>query len=154
VDCVAIWNAFDQLPNPEPTLNAARHLLRPGGLLALRVPNGACFAWWMRRLRLLSYPFAGWLRAALAWNNMLAFPYLHGYTVSTLDRLVARRHLERVRVVPDTLCRLADSTTRPWAAAEEAALKWAVRCAARIDAWRSSNNLVIAPWFDAYFRAI
>jgi hypothetical protein len=45
VDCIAIWNTFDQLPDPQPTLAAARDMLRAGGLLALRVPNGECFRW-------------------------------------------------------------------------------------------------------------
>src|SRR5207249_12170782 len=36
IDCVAIWNTFDQLPDPEPTVSAARRLLRTGGVLALR----------------------------------------------------------------------------------------------------------------------
>jgi hypothetical protein len=66
VDCVAIWNTFDQLPDPAATLAAARWRLRPDGLLVLRVPNGECFrraTAWMRRL---PHPLGGWLRAAIA----------------------------------------------------------------------------------------
>ncbi|HEU4754922.1 MAG TPA: methyltransferase domain-containing protein, partial [Armatimonadota bacterium] len=116
VDCVAVWNAFDQLPHPEPTLRAARRLLRPGGLLALRVPNGECFRLATRRMRQLPKPAAGWLRALLAWNNLLAFPYLYGYSVRTLDWLLSWPGFRRVDRRADTLCRLSDELTRPWAA--------------------------------------
>lgn len=53
VDCVAIWNTFDQLPAPEPTLAAACRLLHRSGMLVMRVPNGECFrlaTTWMRKL--------------------------------------------------------------------------------------------------------
>jgi SAM-dependent methyltransferase len=152
VDCVAVWNAFDQLPDAEPTLTAARRLLRKGGVLALRVPNGECFrlaARWMRRL---PAPLDGWLRALMAWNNLLAFPYLHGYSVRTLDWLLSWHGFERVTATPDVLCRLADDQTKTWAACEEGALKAIARCAGQVDAaWLGYPR--IAPWLDAYYCA-
>jgi SAM-dependent methyltransferase len=154
VDCVAVWNTFDQLPDPEPTLEAARRLLRPGGLLALRVPNGECYRRslpWMRRL---SSPLAGWLRAALAWNNLLAFPYVNGYTVECLDRLLVRHRLERISVRPDTLPRLSDAQSKRWAVGEEIALKWFGRLVARLDAALPESRLSLAPWFEAYYRPV
>lgn len=153
VDCVAIWNAFDQIPEPEPVLAAAGRLLRPGGILALRVPNGACFrlaAFWMRRL---PGPLGGWLRAAMAWNNLLAFPYLNGYSVQTLDWMLGWHGLERLDARGDTLCRLADSETRTWAAWEERLLKGVNRisgalCRLAAPSWA----MAVSPWLDAYFR--
>lgn len=153
MDCLAIWNAFDQLPEPEPTLAAARQMLRPGGLLALRVPNGECFraaTGWMRRLRT---PWDGWLRAALAWNNLLAFPYLYGYSVRSLEWLLSWHRFQLIRVVPDTLCRLSDPQTRGWASWEERVLKAATRGLARVEAMLPGSNLHLAPWIDLYFRA-
>ncbi|HET6762122.1 MAG TPA: methyltransferase domain-containing protein, partial [Longimicrobiaceae bacterium] len=41
---VAIWNCFDQLPDPRGAAAAARALLPPGGVLAIRVPNGGFYA--------------------------------------------------------------------------------------------------------------
>lgn len=151
VDALAIWNTFDQLPDPEPTLAAARGLLPPGGLLALRVPNGACFrraVGWMRRL---PYPLAGWLRAALAWNNLLAFPYLNGYSLPTLDRLLTRCGFERRAAHPDTLARLSDAQTQRWAAWEERGLKLACRLVAQVETLGPGHRLTLAPWLDAYF---
>jgi SAM-dependent methyltransferase len=153
VDCVAVWNTFDQLPDPRPVLTAARRLLRSDGVLALRVPNGNCFRWAVCRMRWLPSPLAGWLRAAMAWNNLLAFPYLYGYSVRTLDRLLAGHCMSRFAARPDTLPPLADAQTRRWAAAEEWALKRLCRLTGRLDACRAASRLTLAPWFDAYYRS-
>ncbi|MGH8006741.1 MAG: methyltransferase domain-containing protein [Candidatus Binatia bacterium] len=152
IDCVAIWNTFDQLPYPDPTLTAARRVLRPGGIMAVRVPNGVCFRLVVAWTRRLPRPLRGWLRAALAWNNLLAFPYLYGYSVRTLDALFSRFDLQRVFVQPDTLTRLADAQTKTWAAWEESMLKLFWRFAARLDALRLRGALAVAPWVDAYYR--
>jgi SAM-dependent methyltransferase len=152
VDAVAIWNTFDQLPDPQPTLEAVCRLLCPGGVLALRVPNGACFRWAVLGMRRLPLPLGGWLRAAMAWNNLLAFPYLHGYSVPTLDRLLIRHRFRRIAVHPDTLTRLSDEHTKRWAAWEERALKLLWRLVARVEALRGRCRLTLAPWFDAYYR--
>src|SRR6185503_21215092 len=73
-DAVAIWNTFDQLPDPRAAARAAARLLRPEGALALRVPNGECYA----RLRpdLFSSSALRRRRAlyTLAVNNLLTFP--------------------------------------------------------------------------------
>ena len=142
-DCVAIWNTFDQLPDPRPTLRAARRWLRPGGLLVIRVPSGAAFRAAMRLRRAL--PFDAPLMAALAWNNLLGFPYLYGYSAPTLDRLLAEFGFTRRALQPDMLIPLADEQTVAWAAWEERLLKSMWRSAARLDS-------SIAPWFDAYYR--
>jgi SAM-dependent methyltransferase len=144
-DVVAIWNTFDQLPDPHPTLAAARRLLRPAGVLALRMPDGAWFGGALAWLRRLPRPAAGCLRAAMAWNNLLAFPYLHGYSPRLLDRLLDRHRFQRARTCADTLGRLSDHHTRLWAAWEEQSLKTLCRAAARLAAG--------GPWFDAYYLA-
>ncbi len=152
-DVIAIWNTFDQIPEPAATLAAAARLLRTDGILALRVPNGGYFVEAMRhhggdgalrrRLRLL----------ALAWNNLIGFPYLHGYTVGTIDRLVAPRHFERLLAVPDTLVTLADADTKRWAALEERLVKAACRLV-----WErrpaGPARLAAAPWLDLYYRRV
>jgi SAM-dependent methyltransferase len=146
-DLVAIWNTFDQIPEPRPTLTAVRRWLRPNGILAVRVPNGECFRRAIAALRRTPPPFRGPLLAAMAWNNLLAFPYLHGHSVATLDRLLAPFDLARVAVDPDTLTRLADERTRLWAAWEERLSK---------AVWRALAKAAIAepPWLDAYYRRL
>ena len=151
-DCVAIWSTFDQLPTPHPTLTAIRRFLRPGGILALRFPNGACFqraAGWMQRW---PRPIRGPLRASMAWNNLLGFPYLYGYSAPTLDRLLARYDFERVGFRADVLVRLADARTKTWAKWEERSLKALWRAAAAADTGSEPRGAAIAPWCDAYYR--
>ena len=152
VDCVSIWHTFDQLPDPEPTLSAACRLLRPGGILALRVPNGECFRLAVAWMRKLPRPLAGWLSAALTWNNLLAFPYLHGYSLRTLDWLLSHYGFTRIATQPDTLPRLADAQTKGWAAQEERALKFLCAVIARLMAPHSTNPMQLAPWFDVCYR--
>jgi len=153
VDCVAIWNTFDQLADPQTTLRIVQHLLRPGGILAVRVPNGDSFRWaidWQRRL---PSPLDGMVRAAMAWNNLLAFPYLNGYSPATLNRLLAPYGMRRLAVHPDVLTRLADVHTKAWAASEERVLKRVWQTAAQMDALRPGCSGAIAPWFDAYYES-
>jgi len=151
LDAVAIWNTFDQIASPGSTLTCAARFLRPDGVLAIRVPNGRYFADAMARLGLDSEPVRRYRLRVLAWNNLIGFPYLHGYSVATLDRLVARYGFERVLAAPDTLLPLADRDTRWWAAIEERAVKAACRLG-----WRRQipgpARLAAAPWLDVYYR--
>jgi SAM-dependent methyltransferase len=151
LDAVVVWNTFDQIAVPAPTLAVAARAVRAGGVLALRVPNGRYFADAVghlvrdgdlaRRRRLRT----------LAWNNLLGFPYLYGYALGSLDRLVAPYGFERVAAVPDTLLPLADADTRPWAALEERLVKSACRWA-----WQRQVDgparLAAAPWIEVYYR--
>jgi len=156
VDAIAVWNTFDQLPDPMPTLHSAVRLLRPKGLLALRVPNGEFFESASRALKKMRHtplaPVAGWVLNAMVWNNMLAFPYLYGYSVGTLDRLLAANGFTRRRATPDTLVQLSDRQTKPWAVWEERSIKLVQRAIARIDAARPNSRLHTAPWLDLYYE--
>lgn len=142
-DAVAIWNCLDQVPDPRETLVAARALLGPGGLLGVRVPNGAFY----RRLRTSLGRWSGRAATALlAWNNLLGFPYRTGFTPPSLARLLTTTGYSVVRVRGDALVRLADRWTRGWAALEERAVKtMLIAGAARVPSW--------APWFEMFAKA-
>ena len=142
-DVVAIWNCFDQLPDPRAAARAARSMLGPGGMLALRVPNGGFYAAVRRRLDGVAGPVA---RALLAHNNLLGFPYRHGFTVRSLPLLLEDVGFEVVRTVGDALVPIADEWTRGWAAAEERMVKTATKALAALDTEG-------APWFEIYSRA-
>src|SRR5262249_42217362 len=88
-DAVAIWNTFDQLADPRGALHVAHALLRPEGVLALRVPNGEFYARVRGRMMDGSRPVRAAARALLAQNNLLTFPYRWGFTPDALSRLVA-----------------------------------------------------------------
>jgi SAM-dependent methyltransferase len=151
-DCVAIWNTFDQLPEPRRALEAAARLLRPGGILALRVPHGLHY----RRLRGgLADPSRARRyvsEARLAWNNLLSFPYLHGYGADTLDRLATGFGFERALVRGDVLCRLSGRSTAAWARLEEALVKRWQRAAIAREGADPGAGWAASPWLDVYYR--
>lgn len=142
VDAVAFWNCFDQLPDPAAALRDAAARLHEGGVVAIRVPNGA----WYAALRpLLDTPLAGAARLLLAHNNLLAFPYRFGFTPHSLARLLRRSGFTPIATVGDTLVPVADRWTRPWAAREEQLVKQLLGVIAR-------RRPGAAPWFETYAR--
>jgi Methyltransferase domain len=145
-DTVAIWNTFEQLPDPRASALTARKLLNSGGVLALRVPNGEAYVVFRRALR---GPLAPIARAVLAHNNLLGFPYRHGFTSRSLTRLLGESGFGDVRFYGDALVPVADRWTRRWARAEERIVKTLLRGMAR--SVRLGRRL--SPWIEAYARA-
>jgi SAM-dependent methyltransferase len=134
VDAIAIWNTFDQLSDPRGAVIAAVARLKPGGVLAIRVPNGNYY----RRARR-----SGELgRAILAHNNLLTFPYRWGFTPRSLQTLVESVGFRLEKVVGDVLVPTSDEWTRAWARSEERLIKWAMR--------RSLGGADRFPWFEIY----
>lgn len=139
-DVVAFWNCFDQLPDPAATAAAARMRLPAGGWIAVRVPSGQFYARWRTRLHSPLRPLA---RTLLAHNNLLAFPYRHGFTLPSLESLLHDAGFRVRHTVGDSLVPVADRFTRPWARAEEITVKAVLR---RLPAARS-------PWLEVYAQA-
>ena len=152
IDCVAVWNTFDQLPDPATTVAAIAEVVRPEALVALRVSNGLFFRRVVDRIRTSPRPVADALRATLAWNNLLGFPYLYGYSLPTLTALLGRFGFAPVHAEPDTLVRLSDATTRLWARGEERLVKLACRAAWTLAPHQRAHER--APWLDVYFRRL
>ncbi len=88
LDAVFIWNCFEQLDDPRGNLEEARRLVTPHGLVVLRVPNGDFYRKRIRRGR-------NRLRS-LGYNNLLGFPYLHGYGLGSLERLLRSANFEPI----------------------------------------------------------
>jgi SAM-dependent methyltransferase len=145
-DVVAIWNTFEQLPDPRAAAVSARRLLNTGGMLALRVPNGEAYTTIRRALR---GPLASLARAVLAHDNLLGFPYRHGFTTSSLTRLLTDAGFGDVRFHGDALVPVGDRWTRRWARVEERVIKTLLRGAAR----SSRLGRRYSPWLEAYARA-
>jgi SAM-dependent methyltransferase len=141
LDAVAIWNTFDQVADPRATVHAAWRLLRPGGVFAVRVPNGEFYG--ALRRGMSRHVIGGLARLALAHNNLLTFPYRYGFTIRSLTRLLERVGFAVQRVEGDVLVPIADQWTRPWASAEERLVKLALGVIARRrPSW--------APWIEVY----
>ena len=144
-DAVAIWNCLDQLPDPRRALLAAHSLLRGGGVLAIRVPNGAFYA---RVRRLLDGPAAPVARVLLAHNNLLTFPYRYGFTLRALGVLLEKTGFRTRRVYGDPLVPIADAWTRVWAKWEERAVKGVLRAITL----GGTVGAEMAPWVEVYAR--
>ena len=142
-DVVAMWTCFDQLPEPRAAAHRARELVRDGGLLVVRVQNGG---FWLRTRARLHGPGAAVARLALAHNNLLGFPYRHGFTLGALERVLDATGWRIERVVGDTLVPIADEWTRGWAAWEERLAKGVLRVVGRA-------RPEAAPWLEVYARA-
>ncbi|HEX4682562.1 MAG TPA: class I SAM-dependent methyltransferase [Gemmatimonadaceae bacterium] len=142
-DAVAIWNTFDQLPEPRAAVIAAARLLSDGGVLALRVPNGEFYARVRPRLRSRSKAVRRTARALLAQNNLLTFPYRAGFGVRSLTRLLGDAGLRVVRVRGDVLVPVGDEWTRAWARREESIVK-------RVMGLAASASTAWAPWIEVY----
>jgi SAM-dependent methyltransferase len=145
-DVIAIWNTFEQLPDPRAAAVSARRLLNTGGTLALRVPSGEAYATISRSLR---GPLAPVARAVLAHNNLLGFPYRHGFAARSLTRLLTDAGFADIRFYGDALVPVADRWTRAWARVEERVVKTVLRGAAR----SSRLGRRYSPWIEAYARA-
>jgi SAM-dependent methyltransferase len=144
-DAIAIWNTFDQLADPRAVVMVAYRLLRPNGVLAIRVPNGAAYSALRRRLDHRNPVVRAAARAVLAQNNLLGFPYRWGFTVDALGRLLSEAGFRLDRVYGDVLVPIADEWTRRWARVEERAIKAALRVVAR-------RSFALAPWIEVYAR--
>lgn len=109
-DAVCIWNTFDQMNEPQKVLERGRKLLKKGGRLFLRVPNGEF------KSRALKGAFTP---EAQAYNNFLTFPYLFGYTKESLSRFLHQAGFEVKSFYGETIMPLAGKD----GCREEAAIK-------------------------------
>ena len=137
-DVVAIWNCFDQLPDPLAAAHAALARLRPGGVLALRVPNGDFYA---RLRRRSGGRLARGAQALLARHNFLGFPYRHGFTARSLTHLLGRAGFDVIEVRSAEVLPVPGP---PGAAAVSDRLLAAAE--------RALRPLAGAPWLELYAR--
>jgi SAM-dependent methyltransferase len=144
-DVVAILNTFDQLADPRLAVHAAGRLLRKGGVLAIRVPNGALYGALRRWLTRGARTRRSVARAVLAQNNLLSFPYRWGFTPFALTRLLEQAEFVVEDVRGDVLVPIADEWTRRWARVEEVLVK-------RVLAATTALGARWAPWFEVYAR--
>jgi SAM-dependent methyltransferase len=151
-DAIVVWNTFDQLPDPHVLLKHAVPLLRNGGLLIVRIPNGACFEYIMGLRAVLPGPIRPVLDLALACNNLLTFPYLHGYSAYQLEKLTASYGFRLVDCLSDQLPSPPAGQLTWWAKLENGGIKSLWRAVAAVWEDDRSYRYRSAPWLDCYFE--
>ena len=98
-DAVVMWHVLEHVSNPAEQLRRVREILRPGGVVAIRVPNGASLGaivgrqWWFW----MSPPAHLWFFSPVTLSNFLA---QHGFEVVHIgtmrgDGLDPYQHLAR-----------------------------------------------------------
>ncbi|HEV8472135.1 MAG TPA: glycosyltransferase [Methylomirabilota bacterium] len=137
LDVVTLINVLDHTAAARATLQEAARVLRPGGLLAVRVPNGPVHATAARALAAL-----GPLARLRGWD---AFPVLHVFSFGrrSLERLLARAGFDVLRVVNSDLA---------WAPSGAAGrlLEVAVRATAGAAAVVSRGRWLVGPSLEVY----
>lgn len=135
---VFVWNCFEQLENPHQILRSIRNILQPYGVLVIRTPNFEFYE---------TARAHGALRE-LAFNNLLGFPYLIGYTPASLVSLVAQYGFEPLAGYGTTLLTMPFPELTPRLEHELAETYSPYRNPAP----RPSRS-VKGPWMEIAFRA-
>lgn len=149
-DAVFIWNCFEQLADPETTLQTSYRLLKTNGLLTIRVPNPGFYELFAAGLA----PAGGDDSAslALAYNNLLGFPYLYGYTPGALNRLLWKHGYILHRVFNSELVTMPFADLTRELNAEQRAISdevsaWSTRTSQR-------TGRLTGPWIEMVYRKV
>jgi Methyltransferase domain len=135
-DAVFIWNCFEQLDDPWATLTRARLLLARHGVVVLRVPNAEFY-----RQPTVS---SSQRLCALGYNNLLGFPYLNGYRLEGLKRLLASTGFETIAAFATNLL------TPPYPELDgELRKEWSQTCVAT-EKCGATNS----PWMEIVGRSV
>jgi SAM-dependent methyltransferase len=149
-EAVFVWNCFEQIPDPARLLTAIHHVLRRNGLLVIRVPNSLFYSVMSRAFEEREYePLAA---HALAYNNLLGFPYLYGYTAESLNGLVSNHGFKPVFGANSELVTMpfADMTrriTREQTVISQAVSEWS-------EAAALASGKLAGPWIEMVFRKL
>jgi SAM-dependent methyltransferase len=147
LDAVTLVNVLDHTTRPCAVVREAARVLRPGGLLVVRVPNGAFHAPWAAALGRLG-PF-------VRWRRLDAYPILHlfAFGPTALRRLVEGCGFEVLETVSSGLAACGPSSA---ADGLGAAARWLLRAvtagAAAAAQALSGRRWVIGPSIELYAR--
>ncbi len=123
-DGIFIWNCFEQLSDPHGSLETIKRILKPQGILVIRVPNGLFYMLCemiLETKRKVQVALQGNdpVIQALAYNNLLGFPHQYGYSGSNLDSLLQKHGFTPIKRANSALITLPLAKTPSWAIEEE-----------------------------------
>ncbi len=146
LDAVALVNVLDHTTRPLAVVREAARVLRAGGVLIVRVPNGSFHAPWAGVLGRLG-PFVRWR----GWD---VYPVLHVFAFgpAALRRLVERGGFEVVETVNSALAGPAPRPGSGAAALGLAAVRALTGGAATVVSALSGGRWLVGPSIEVYAR--
>jgi hypothetical protein len=131
----------------------SRRILEPGGLLALRTPNGLFYRLCESLLANegLERDKADFLKEAMAYNNLLGFRYLYGHSAATLARLAEPCGFRLEGTRNSELLTFPLPENPKWVEREERAIGREMHLLER-SMLRSREGALIGPWIELWFR--
>lgn len=153
-DGVFIWNCFEQIEDPKPTLRACRRILKPHGLLVVRTPNGLFYSMCQKLLRDpgLHGGAKEFLLDAMGYNNILGFPYLYGHNRATLERLIEPYGFRFSAILNSELLTLPLPQNPVWVEQEERAINSKMRLLSNSIIADTAGTFT-GSWVEARFEA-
>ncbi len=153
-DAVCIWNCFEQIDDPRPLLAASRRIVKQGALLTVRTPSGLFYSVCQKLLRDsdLQQDVKEFLLEAMAYNNLLGFPYLYGHSPATLVRLIKPFGFREAGFVNSELLTLPLPQYPDWVAQEERTINEETRLLAN-SILADGSGAFSGPWIEVWFRA-
>lgn len=141
-DGIFIWNCFEQIEDPKPLLRECRRILKPGGLLTVRTPNGLFYTTCQILFAGpgLQPPTTNFLIEAMGYNNLLGFPYLYGHSRATLERLIEPFGFRSDGMLNSELLTLPLPENPRWVEQEEQEI-------------HSEIGTLAGPWIEVWFRS-
>jgi SAM-dependent methyltransferase len=152
-DAVFVWNCFEQVAEPHATLAEIRRVLKDGGLLVLRTPNTLFYRVSEQFLALKpTSELATWVRRALGYNNLLAFPYLYGYESKLLVDIASAHRFQCEGELNAEVITLTFPVLHDWILEEAYATRAALLGWNELDRAAAAGNLT-GPWMELFYRA-
>lgn len=154
-DAVFIWNCFEQIEEPQATLRECHRILKRGGLLTVRTPDGH-FYLTSEKLLLddqISSETKDFLTCALGYNNLLGFPYRYGYSRTTFSRLIEPLGFRSEGALSSELLTFPLPENPQWVQKEERRISENLQLLAN-SILRDGSGESLGPWLEAWFRAV
>jgi glycosyltransferase involved in cell wall biosynthesis/SAM-dependent methyltransferase len=142
LDAVTLVNVLDHTTRPLAAVREAARVLRPGGLLVVRVPNGGFHAAWARVL--------GRLGPGVRWRGWDAYPILHVFAFGprALRRLVERAGFDVLETANSALA----SPGPPRVGRAAGAVRGLTRGGAKLVSALSGGRWLAGPSIEVYAR--
>lgn len=155
-DGIFIWNCFEQLPDPSGSLATIGRILKPQGVLVIRVPNGLFYRLCETILETKRKVQAALQEndpvvQALAYNNLLGFPHQYGYSGPNLDHLLQKHDFKPIKRVNSELITLPSTRTPLWAIEEEKHVLSTVESLAQI-VENAYPETLLGPWIEITYQ--